>query len=270
MKMIDKKLIGEANRLAILKWLHRFGWLTSRMISELVWNDIPSKLAMAQRTLANMQKAKLVVKRELPIGGNVHLLGARGADLLKSEYGISAESGSRLKLGNPLHRSASNWYLIRELAKGNEVKTEHEIQTGKVPISKRYGKVADGFVLTKQGVVWLEVENAWKNRGRRAEILKFCADYLGDPEVQECLWGEWHLFRVEVLAITAESGEAMVRTILEAYQSGFINELALHDLWLIYAPMSSGLIYPDEDRIKSYQAWYGLIEPFSPSCSVGD
>jgi hypothetical protein len=33
---LDKRLVQERNRTAVLHWLWRFGWLTSRMISALV------------------------------------------------------------------------------------------------------------------------------------------------------------------------------------------------------------------------------------------
>lgn len=261
MKMIDKKLIGEANRLAILKLLHRFGWLTSRMVGELVWLHLPSRLAMAQRTLSSMVDAKLVVRRKLPSGGDAYLLASKGANLLKEEHGIPAESGARLQLGNHLHRSASNWYLIRQIAKGNEVRTEHEIQTGKVPIPMTYGKVSDGFVITEHGVVWLEVENAWKNRDRRTAIVDFCAEYLSDEYTQECLWGDNFLFRVEILAITPESGRAMARSLLEAYKTGQLKERVLESIWILYAPMTTGLIYPDDYRVVSLNVWHDCIVP---------
>ena len=36
---LDKRLVQERNRTAVLHWLWRFGWLTSRMLAALVWPE---------------------------------------------------------------------------------------------------------------------------------------------------------------------------------------------------------------------------------------
>lgn len=45
----DKRLKGERNRTAALVWLSRFGWLTSKMVSGLVWPAAAQGQTMARR-----------------------------------------------------------------------------------------------------------------------------------------------------------------------------------------------------------------------------
>lgn len=46
---MDKRVIGERNRTDVLTWLARFGWLTGRMLTALVWPDAAQGQAMARR-----------------------------------------------------------------------------------------------------------------------------------------------------------------------------------------------------------------------------
>lgn len=258
--MQDNKITSTQNRLSILQWLHRFGWLTSRQISELVWTDKKSALAMAQKTIASMLENKLIIKRKLETGSEAILLSSKGASLLNSELNVKAVSGAKLQLGNAVHRCASNWYLIQEIQNGNKnFFTEFEIQSGKVNFKNAYGKVPDGLVITDFGVVWLEVENAWKNISERHKIVQFCSDTLSHNSLMEELWADNFLFRLKVVAITSYSAEAIVRTFAKDFQDGLITETALQSVWLTYAPMSSSLIYPKDEEIKTVDMWYDLV-----------
>ncbi len=257
--MQDKQIIGEHNRLEILQWLHRFGWLTTRQIAKLVWRNKTSSLVMAQRTLASMLGKQLIIRRKIKTGCEVVLLGSKGARLLKTELNISAKSGAKLLLGNPIHRGACNWYLIYELANGNVVYTEHEIQSCRAPMFSCYGKVPDGLVIMEEGVVWLEVENAWKNIKEREKLIKFCADTLSNPTYMEQLWDDNYLLKVRILAITSHSANAMLRTFAKNYNEGLIGKAALNDIWLTYAPMTTGLIYPEESKVMNFGSLDDLV-----------
>ena len=265
--MQDNKITGEQNRLAILKWLHRFGWLTSRQIAELVWADKKSALAMAQKTIATMLESKLIIKRKLDSGSEAILLSSKGASMLNTELNVKAVSGAKLKLGNATHRCASNYFLIQELAKGNAIFTEHEIQTGKSPVSACYGKIPDGLVIYDQGVFWLEVENSWKNINEREKIVQFCADISSQPQMIE-LWHNHFLYGVKILAITAFSAEAIVRTFAKFNNEGLITDSALADIDLTYAPMTSGLIYANATQVKNFHILHNLIRPYNMGVPV--
>lgn len=168
----DKKLKGEQNKLAILEFLARFGWLTAPMLAALVWPTSAQGPAMSRRTLAGMLNAKLVLKRALPEGLDCFTLSAAGARMLTQQTGIKACSGASLLLGNVLHRACSNWYLIARINLGLTVWTEHEIQSGHAPLRSVSGKVPDALVMTDFGLLWVEVENAWKNRSEREKVVR--------------------------------------------------------------------------------------------------
>jgi hypothetical protein len=257
--MQDKRITGEQNKIAILKWLHKFGWLNSKQLAELIWKNKSTGLAMAQRTVASMVESKLILKRKLSTGAEAILLASKGAAMLNAEFNIKAVSGAKLQLGNPEHRCASNWHLIQELENCNAIITEYEIQTGKVPMAHCHNKMPDGLVLTDYGVVWLEVENAWKNLKEREKIVQFCADTLSHINSMEHLWGDNFLFRVEIVAITSFSAEAIVRSFAKDFKDGLITETALQSIWLTYAPMSSGLTYPNANQVQKLDMWYDLV-----------
>jgi hypothetical protein len=61
---------------------------------------------------------------------------------------------------------------------GTTVWTGHEIQSGRAPIVSVDGKVPDALLNRPCGLVWVEVENALKNRGERAKVVKFSSSYL--------------------------------------------------------------------------------------------
>lgn len=166
---LDKRLVGERNRTAVLSWVTRFGWLTSRMVAALVWADAAQSLTMARRTLKGLCDEKLLVARSLSKGGAAYVMSARGARLLQESAGIDAKSGHALAIGNPLHRACSNWYLIQALQRGLSVVTEHEIASGRGPCRVLHGKVADGLVIADDGAcVWV-VRALAESPGRAAQ-----------------------------------------------------------------------------------------------------
>jgi hypothetical protein len=260
--MKDKKIIGEEQGLAILHYLHRFGWLTSRQISKLVFWQKTSSLILAQRKIAKLVKDKLVIKRKIKTGNEVVLLSSKGARLLKAEFNISAKSGSKMKLGNPIHRCASNWHLINELGLGHSIYTEYEIQSGRAPISVCYGKIPDGIIIIDQGVIWVEVENSYKNIAERIKIVKFCQNTLGNSNFMEQIWDDNYLIKVRIIAISSYSAKALVRSFAKDYKDGCINETALNDVQLSYAPMTTGLIYPHENEVLHFDMLENLVLPY--------
>jgi hypothetical protein len=227
----------------------------------LTWPNANHGIALAQRTLADMAISRQVLKRKLPSGGNAYMLGTKGVAILNTELGLHAERPVTFKLGNPVHRAACNWFLIRQIQAGLDVRTEYEIQSGKCSMHGYFSKIPDGLVLTDQGAIWLEVENAWKNRAERDKIVSFCANHLDNLERMEQILDGWFLFRVEILAINPDAAKNIARSFTEAYQRGHIRERSLHDIWLIYAPMGKGLIYPDAREIASGQMWYDVVLP---------
>jgi len=97
----DKRLTGEQNTLAILTFLHRFGWLTSRMIAALIWPEAKQGAAMARRTVRALAEQKLILKRALPEGGDCYVLSASGARWLSEREGMATKAAPACSLATP-------------------------------------------------------------------------------------------------------------------------------------------------------------------------
>ena len=238
----DKRITGEQNTLAILSYLHRFGWLTSRMLAALVWPDAKQAAPMARRSVRALTEQKLILKRPLQAGGDCYVLSARGARWLQEKEGITAKSGTGLQLGNPMHRACSNWYLINRLLAGDRIWTEYEIQTGRAPVCNVCGKTPDGLVQTDFGLIWVEVENAWKNRTERAKVVNFCQRCLLNGEEMAELAPDYYLFRVAIVSPQTEALQAMWRTLNDASASGDLSDGQTNHIELCLMPIDNSLV----------------------------
>jgi hypothetical protein len=239
---IDKRIIGEQNTRAILTALHRFGWLTSRMISALVWPEAKQAPALARRTVRALAEQKLILKRALPEGGDCYVLSAAGARWLNEKEGVAAKTGTGLQLGNPVHRACSNWYLINRLLAGDTVWTEYEIQTGRAPVANVSGKVPDGLLDTAFGLVWVEVENAWKNRAERGKVVSFCQRNLLTCDQMVELAPHFYLFRVAIVSTNIDALKAMYRSMIDAHAVGDLTETQLGNIELVLCPVDKSLV----------------------------
>lgn len=242
MTSLDKRLVGEQNTLAVLTYLHRFGWLTSRMTAALVWPAATQAQAMARRTLKTLTDQKRVIKRALPEGGDCYVLSAAGARWLSEQGGITAKAGSALRLGNAVHRACSNWYLITRLLAGDVIWTEYEIQSGRAPLLTVAGKTPDGLVETPFGLVWVEVENAWKNRAERAKVAGFCQKCLLPGSEMAELAPNAYLFRVAIVSATGEALRSMAQSLADAHASGDLSDAQAGDIELVHLPLDKSLV----------------------------
>lgn len=254
----DKRIIGERNTLAVLSHLHRFGWLTSRMVAALVWPNAKQAPAMARRAVKALADEKLVLRRPLPDGGDCYTLSAAGARSLNEALGLGATSGASLPLGNAVHRACANWFVIGHIHEGTTVWTEHEIQTGRAPIVSVDGKVPDALVDTPFGCIWVEVENAWKNRKERAKVLRFCARHLPADNRMSELAPSHFLCRVAIIGTSADALRAMCRTFAEAYTLGDIREGQAADVELVLLPVDKSLV---AGKPVTGSLWYDGLEP---------
>ncbi len=240
-RSIDKRLVGERNRLQLLDYLNRFGWLTSKMVAPLIWPEGSQALAMARRLLKSMLDDKLILRRELPGGVDCYTLSASGARALTEATGAAATSGASMQLGNVLHRACSNWYLIAHLAAGNAVWTEHEIQTERSPLRIVDGKVPDGLIETPEGLLWVEVENAWKARQERAKVTRFSVNHLPRDTQLSLLAPQQHLLRVVIVGTTQAALDAMVRSFSQLHQAGELTDAQAGNVDLVLLPVDKSL-----------------------------
>ncbi|MEX3856306.1 hypothetical protein AB3X94_19930 [Paraburkholderia sp. BR10923] len=255
---IDKRIIGERNTLAILGYLHRFGWLTSRMIAALVWPTAKQSPAMARRAVRALADDGIVLRRPLPDGGDCYTLSAAGARLLNEAAGLKARSGASLPLGNTVHRACANWYVIHHINEGTTVWTEHEIQSGRAPIVSVDCKVPDALLDMQEGLVWVEVENAWKNRKERATVVQFSSRYLpAGNRLSELAPGQF-LQRVAIVGTNVDALRAMCRSFAEALALGDISESQAADVDLVLLPVDKSLVA--SERVSG-SLWYDGLLP---------
>jgi len=210
------------------------------MISALLWHDKSQALAMSRRLIRSMLDEKLILRRELPgTGVDCFTLSAAGARQLNADMGVNAKSGASLPLGNVVHRAASNWYVIQHICLNNRAWTEHEIQTGRSPIREVDGKVPDFLIELPEhgGVIFGEVENAWKARQARARIKDFCVNHLPRNTQLSLLAPEQYLLRVVILGTTPSAINAMVRTLAEAHEAGELTDSQAGEIDLILLPV---------------------------------
>jgi len=255
--MEDNRAIAERNEAQVLAHLHRFGWLTARMVAALVWPCGSQQLAMAARTLRRLADTKQVLRRELAGGaGPCYVLAASGARRLRDERDIHAESGVSLQLGNARHRAASNWYLAVQMRNGLTVWTEHEIVTGRAgPLPSYFGKLPDGLVQADQGMVWVEVENAWKNREERRRIVRLVEDNLGLVDDAGAPV-EDRLFRVVVVATNETALRMMALAFAEAHRAGTVRDAQLTEVEAVLLTVSDNLV---PGTIRCQDMWYDIV-----------
>ncbi len=254
---LDKRIIGEQNRLNICRWLFRFGWLTSRMVSSLQWGEASQAWPMARRTLKAMQDEGLVIKKALPQNGDAYLLSAKGARYLNEHDGVEAVSGQGLTLGNPVHRSCSNWHLIDAHHKGWGIITEHEIATDRSPVRVLDGKQADGILLGDGEAVWIECENAWKATKARQSIVDFCARHL-DQDRMTMVTPDFPLRQVSIVATNMDAMRHMAASFHQAFRAGGITEGQLQLVNAAILPVSRSLVPGEQIEGKM---WADILLP---------
>lgn len=255
---LDKRIVQERNRGAVLKWLARFGWLTSRMVASLVWPDAAQAQAMARRTLKTLTDEKLVIARPLAKGGSAYLLSAKGARLLQEQAGIHAESGNALAIGNPVHRACSNWYLIQAVQRGHAVVTEHEIATERGPCRVLKGKQADGLVLADGGAcTWLECEHSQKSRPERHKTVALVQECIGGEVQVELAPGLW-LSRAAIVATNPQALRWMAASFQDAHRRGLLTESQVSEVDACLLPVSESLV-PGEG--VEGNLWWDVLLP---------
>lgn len=191
------------NRLKILQFIHRFGWLKTRDLACLVWlpsrrgdpNQPPdfqpasatsSALRMAQRTIRSLLVSGFLLQTKAPDGALVYSLSQRGADILR-QIGVEAKSGKDLlrahSIGYYRHRCISNEIAISAWLAGCKVTTENELVRGDCPyLNKGFGKVPDVLVRNFEAWYWIEVERSRKNQSDYNRLLYWLESIRSNPQ----------------------------------------------------------------------------------------
>ena len=217
----DGRAVARDNDFRTLRSLHRFGWLRSRDLAALVWQQwareppsapslkqpAPSASAvrMAQRTLSRLRARRLVLQARAPNGATLYALAEAGARLLQ-QSGIKATTGKdqvrRFSSGHFWHRCIANEIAAGAIVEGCRVSTEREISQG-LWLGGREGiagKKPDVFIRCGAAAWWVEVERSRKNKTDYAHLLRWlgvvgqdaprpAAALMKDKDKEPLRWG---------------------------------------------------------------------------------
>jgi hypothetical protein len=125
---------------------------------------------------------------------------------------------------------------------GRKIWTEHEINRGRAPVREVKKKRPDGLYRAEHGLVWVEVENAWKNRERREAIAKFAEENLSTNSLtaKELANGEY-LDAVEIVSTNEAATAAMKRTLESARTKEELNEAQAYSCRIVEVRLNACL-----------------------------
>jgi hypothetical protein len=151
--------IAHRNEDEILRWLHRFGYLTAPQVGALFYHGRSQSERLARRTLARLVKQGFLLIRKALIGAYHHYaLSLSGARRVYDVYTVQAKSGKNLIRYPSAHRDAANWVAIKLHLTGWIIYTEREIQTCTAPFKVLDKKIPDSIGIEDWHVLWVEVE----------------------------------------------------------------------------------------------------------------
>lgn len=190
---------GQENEDRVLLALHKFGWLTTRQIAQIVWPKGRAAIPMARRVLARLRNKRFLVSRPLPQQNHAWVLATEGVRRLHEIGCKDAKRGTDLlrgKKGNVwFHRWLANEILIQTGLPFESFSTEYEIQGHRSPLSKypslehRYlGKIPDALIITKNvdGTIhldWIEVELSKKRKSDLRRLVYFMTEAFSDQYI---------------------------------------------------------------------------------------
>ena len=127
---MNKRMLHQVKVDDCCVWLQRFGYLRPSDVARLLYTGRSSALRMAQRLLATMYSAGLLLRRQdTPVEEAHYALSDAGARHLFDVAEIQAKSGKDLLRNVSGHRDAANEVCITALLEGRHVVTDREIQT---------------------------------------------------------------------------------------------------------------------------------------------
>jgi len=208
----------------------------------------------------------MILSRRIFTGGCIYVIGEKGARYLTNcgIQDVSARGHRDLKFENPRHRMISNEYVIDKYLQGFDVWTELEIKRGLSPIPEIYvetttaktkkslrRKLPDA-VLAKDGFLyWVEVENAWKNKSRLAQLNSVAEQLLNidNPAKSKYFGNDVSFQGMEFIFPNIHTFKSTLRAISDSRLSH--DELINIDL--VRVAISTGLRWSGE--ISRYSAW---------------
>jgi hypothetical protein len=255
-KQKDGRRIAEENEYQVLYWINRFGGLTNRQLARVVWHspvdNIESGKRSAELTTKRLCDKRMLLKRPIITGGNVHVISQKGAKFLKEQgiENVSSRGQRDLKFENIYHRSLSNEYLIDHHLRGHEIWTEHEIQRGysPLPVVKvgKERKIPDGLVDDGHFYHWLEVEHTPKSKKKINQLITLAQDRINLKPSIPIMLGGYHMgFKSMIFVLPNDQTLSSVTRIIEARTD---DKTTFENVILDRVNMSSGLVWKGSVR----------------------
>ncbi len=250
-KRPDGNIVAEQNREATVRWLHRFGGLTTRQLARLVWPGMSAGMRMAQITIRSLLDDRLVLVRSLHNGGSIYVLGDNGARLLRKlgVDGASARGHRDLVFKKPMHRFIANEFLIDQHQEGLRIWTEFEVQRRLAPVPeiifKSQPKLPDGVIDNDSYLSWVEVENSFKSRERLGSLVQVANHLFGTPDGGRISKNDVH-GQYDTLVFVSHRRErllSVLRCLQEALDNRTITGDVLRHIDLVHVSMSTGFIW---------------------------
>lgn len=193
----DGRDVAVATQTAILRLLHRFGWLRTRDLASVTGGATlrvapkagpglqavpPSNadIRRTQRHLAHLRDRKLILATQAPNGSIIYALSERGARALQG-LGVQASTGKDLLRSYHaayfLHRNIANEIAIAAPRQGFRISTEREIAQGRWlgGVEGLHGKRPDVVIRAGSDCWFVEVERSHKNRTDLEHLLRYLA-----------------------------------------------------------------------------------------------
>jgi len=250
----DGNVIAAEYDEAICLHLLDFGYLTSRMIAELIRPGDPAGLRTAQRRMKALVKRRLVIRERTDSGIPLYKLSKKGADYLADlgHDGVPERGTRDAKTGNPFHRSLSNNFLIFELPKSVKYWSEYEILRNRAPLNffkfEGIKMVPDALFDTAEGTFWVEAENAVKRPKRLAQLARL-ADHLFGEFNGYSFNFEDELYSIRGMLFICPN-DARARAVSRAFANPPRGSMLDERVWISHAPMTKSLIWPEKPKIE--------------------
>lgn len=176
------------NDLNGLHWVHKFGWLGSHHLGQLLWPGNASARHQADRLARSWLRRRLVIARALPErNGRALMLSTAGARLLAA-HGIPAACGKDIgETAGSAWTPPATWrhdqlaagVLVALYQQGFDVLPEHYLRR----TAGSAVKLPDGLAVKGDMVVWLETESARKSGpAMRHQAEAICAVAEGSAQ----------------------------------------------------------------------------------------
>lgn len=233
--------VGEDLKIRVLLALDKFGWLTAEQVGAVCFSHSKNPAVRARLKLRQLLRQGLV----------------RGTSTSHATVAWQLTNATRLALEQAglrvpraieyvnVHHVTEHTALATWIAIQKRGWNEYSLLTGQVPglKSRLMGKIPDAVYWQGHDLIWVEVENSWKNKKSRQGVLNFCVAAFGKEVKNPIEIGDKILTMMEIVCATDESFKAIRRTI--AANKSHFSEMRLSEMLVRVQKLRSGLNLAD-------------------------